>query len=112
MKLGVQTATTNYAPYATAHEKIAAHIQKTYDYGHDVAKSLPTGQLIDLDAEKPTRTVTTCTKTDGADLQPGLDIEFSTQMSAHIKQEQHLHSNLPKAFAYIMNDYCTEGRKT
>jgi len=33
-------------------------------------------------------------------------------MSAHVKREQHLHSNLPKAFAYVMNDYCTDGLKT
>jgi len=33
-------------------------------------------------------------------------------MSAHVKQEQHLHSNLPKAFAYSMNDYCTDSLKT
>ena len=33
-------------------------------------------------------------------------------MSAHVKHEQHLHSNLPKAFTYIMNDYCTDGLKT
>jgi len=28
MKFGVKTATTNYAPYATVHEKIATYIQK------------------------------------------------------------------------------------
>jgi len=33
-------------------------------------------------------------------------------MSAHVKREQHLHSNLPKAFAYIMNDYYTDRLKT
>jgi len=33
-------------------------------------------------------------------------------MSAHVKREQHLHSNLPKAFTYIMNDCCTDGLKT
>jgi len=33
-------------------------------------------------------------------------------MSAHVKREQHLHSNLPKAFAYVVNDYCTDGLKT
>jgi len=33
-------------------------------------------------------------------------------MSAHVKREQSLQSNLPKAFAYIMNDYCTDGLKT
>jgi len=32
-------------------------------------------------------------------------------MSAHVKREQHLHSNLPKAFAYIVNDCCTDGMK-
>jgi len=32
-------------------------------------------------------------------------------MSAHVKQEQYLHSNLPKAFGYFMNDYCTDGLK-
>jgi len=32
-------------------------------------------------------------------------------MSAHVKREQFFHSNLPKAFAYVMNDYCTDGLK-
>jgi len=33
-------------------------------------------------------------------------------MNAHVKREQSLQSNLPQAFAYIMNDYCTDGLKT
>ena len=32
-------------------------------------------------------------------------------MSAHVKREQFLHSNLPKAFAYVVNDYCIDGLK-
>jgi len=78
MKFGVNTATTNYAPYATIHEKIATYIQKNYDCGHDIAKSIRTGQLVDLDAEKPTRAIATCTKAEKAILQQGMDIEFST----------------------------------
>jgi len=62
MKFGVNTATTNYAPYATVHEKIATYIQKNYDCGHDVVKSIRTGQLVDLVAEKPTRAIATGTK--------------------------------------------------
>jgi len=85
MKFGVNTATTNYAPYATVHEKIATYIQKNYDCGHDVAKSIRTGQLVDLDSEKPTRAIATGTKAEKAILQPGMDIEFSTRMSAHVK---------------------------
>jgi len=56
--------------------------------------------------------VATGTKAEKALLQPGMDVEFCTQMSAHVKREQSLQSNLPKAFAYIMNDYCTDGLKT
>jgi len=112
MKFGVNTATTNYAPYGTVHEKIATHIQNNYNCGHDIAKSIRTGQLVDLDAEKPTRAIATGTKAEKAILQPGMDIEFSTRMSAHVKREQNLNSNLPKAFDYIMNDYCTNGLKT
>jgi len=112
MKFGVNTATTNCAPCATVHEKIATYIQKNYDCGHDIAKSIRTGQLIDLDAEKPIRTVATGDKKAERDLiQSGVDVEFSTRMSAHVKREQFLHSNLPQAFAYIMNDYCTDGLK-
>jgi len=86
MKFGVSTASTNYAPYAIIHEKIATYIQKNYDCGHDIAKSIPTGQLVDLDAEKPIRTLATGDKKAGRDLiQSGLDIEFSTRMSAHVK---------------------------
>ena len=113
MKFGVSTASTNYAPYATVHEKIATYIQKNYDCGHDIAKSIRTGQLVDLDAEKPIRTLATGDKKAKRNLiQSGLDMEVSTRMSAQVKREQHLHSNLPKAFAYIMNDYCTDGLKT
>jgi len=58
MKFVVSTASTNYAPYATVHEKIATYIQKNYDCGHDIAKSIRTGQLVDLNAEKPFRAET------------------------------------------------------
>jgi len=108
MNFGVNTATTNYGPYATIHEKIATYFQKNYDCGHDIAKSISTGQLIDLDAKKPIRTLATGDKKAKRDLiQSRLDIEFSTRMSAHVKQPQFLHSNLPNAFPYIMSDYCT-----
>ena len=96
MKFGVSTDSTNYAPSATVHEKIATHIQKHYDCGHDIAKSIRTGQLIDLDAKKPIRTLATSTTKAKQDLlQSGLDIEFSTRMTAHVKREQYLHSNSP-----------------
>jgi len=113
MKFGVNTATTNCAPHATVHEKIATHIQKNCDCGHDVAKSIRTGQLVDLNAEKPIRVLAAADKKPERDpIQSGLDVEFSTRMSAHVKREQHLHSNLPKAFAYVVNDCCTDGLKT
>jgi len=86
MKFGLNTATTNYTPYARVHEKVATYIQKYYDCGHDIAKSICTGQLVDLSAEKPTRTLATGdTKAAQALIQSGLDIEFSTRMSAHVK---------------------------
>jgi len=37
MKFGVNTATTNCAPYAAVHEKLATYIQKNYECGHDIA---------------------------------------------------------------------------
>jgi len=112
MKFGVNTATTNCAPHAAVHEKTATCIQKNHDCGHDIAKSICTGQLVDLGAEKPTRAIATGTKAEKAVLQPGMDVEFSTRMSAHVKREQHLHSNPPKAFACVMNDCCTDGPKS
>ena len=44
-EFGVNTATTNYAPCVAVHEKNATCIQKNYDCGHDIAKSIRTGQL-------------------------------------------------------------------
>jgi len=62
--------------------------------------------------KKPIRTLAAGDKKAERDLiQSGLDVEFSPRMSAHVKREQHLHSNLPKAFAYVMNDHCTNGLK-
>jgi len=78
MKFGVNTANTNFAPYATIHEKMTTYIQKNYDCGHDVAKSIRTGQLVDLDAKKPIRTLAAGDKKAKRKLiQYGLDIEFS-----------------------------------
>jgi len=114
MKFGGSTANANYAPYVTStvHEKIATYVQKNYDYGHDIAKSICTGQLVDLAAKKSTRAVATGTNAEKALLQPGMDVEFMAQMGAHVKREQSLQSNLPKAFAYIVNDHCNDGLKT
>jgi len=113
LKFGVNTSTTNYAPFATVQEKIATHIQKSYDSGHDLAKSIRTGTLFDLSSEKPIRQLANPNekKADRELIQSGFDIEFSNRMAAHIKRENFLKSNLPKAFAYIMNDYCTDGLK-
>jgi len=113
MKFGVNTATTNCAPCAAVHEKTATHIQKNCDCGHDIAKSICTGQLVDLDADKPIRnTAEGTTKAERELIQSGMDVEFGARISAHVKREQNLHSNLPKAFTYVTNDCCTDGLKT
>jgi len=91
MKFGVNTASTDCAPCANVHEKTATCIQKNCDCGHDIAKSICTGQLVDLSAKKPTRTLAAGDKKAKRDLiQSGLDIEFSARMSAHVKREQSL----------------------
>ena len=111
-KFGVSNNTTTYAPYATVVEKITQHIQSTYDYGIDTAKSIRNGTKIDLVAEKPICQIAEGTTEEKASLQPAYDIEFTQRMNECLKRERWLNSNLPKACACIFGSHVTDGLKS
>ena len=48
---------TNTATFASVSEHIADCIQKTYQNGHDIAKSLREGKVLDLTQDKPVRDI-------------------------------------------------------
>ena len=85
MKFGVQNSKDTYAPFATVVEKITEHVQKSYDYGYDIARSVRDGQVLDLSGEQPTRDLAIGTKAQKAALQPAMDIEFNLRLSKHLK---------------------------
>ncbi len=66
--------------YATTRDVIIQHIQKTYNTGQDVAKSLEDMQAVDLTAVEPTRIISG--ETDVAVKvvdQAGLDIKYQQE---------------------------------
>ena len=94
--------------FATVKEHAIQHIQRTFEYGHDMAKSLADEQLIDINSLKPTRAISTKTKEDEKKLdQDGLDIEYAELLRAWIDRDKALTTNITKAYSLLLTNYCT-----
>ena len=96
------------ATYHSTVEHICQKIQETFTNGYDIAKSLRDNEKVDLSLEEPTRAMaTTGTAEEKALIQSGLDIKYQAEITAHATRVQTLEANWRKAFALIMNVYCT-----
>jgi hypothetical protein len=47
------------ATQASTREKVVQHARENLKFGHDTAKSVMEGKVIDIVADKPTRTIST-----------------------------------------------------
>jgi len=61
--------------YESVKEHIVQYVQKTYRYGHDIARSLRDLREIDLDQEAPVRKISTKADNDKALEQEGMDMK-------------------------------------
>ena len=75
------------------------------------AKSIREGQFITI--QEPVRIVAT-TGTDEAKkiLQEGYDMKYQAEIAIYLKRVDMLKANATKAYAMIMDDYCTKAMKT
>ena len=104
---------SQYATYAKTVEHICQHVQKSFtNYGHDCAKSLRDMTKLDLSKEEPIRGLVP----EGSNAaeritqtihQNGLDIKYTAEYHTHTQRVQHLDANLAKAYAIILDTYCT-----
>jgi hypothetical protein len=93
--------------YSTVKDAIIQYIQKTFKDGDDVAQSLKEGKLIDLEAEKPVRGVSSSPVKSEATLeQTGLDILYQEELRGFFDRKNNLRTNMTKAYALIFTNYC------
>ncbi len=86
--------------------------RRQYQNGHDIAKSLRDGKLLDLTKDEPQRDI--ASDPDEAKqktLQDGLDLKYQARITLHTTREQVLKANCTKAYALIMDDYCTKAMR-
>ena len=103
---------TNTATFASVSEHIADRIQKTYQNGHDIAKSLRDGKLLDLTQDKPKQDIAThADEKTQKTMQDGFDLKYQALITLHTTRVQVLQANLAKAYALIMDDYCTKAMR-
>ncbi len=104
--------------YAMVKDAIEQHVQKTFRYGLDIAMSLRDMEKIDLTQFKPTRLEVpigenaTAKDIREAEMeQAGIDIEYQEELKIYLERRRVLDENLPKAYAMIFKDYCSEAIK-
>ena len=96
------------ATYATVKEHLAQNIQKTFRYGHLIAKSLEDGKKVDISGDKPTRQISELAKAAQVAEQKGFDIEYQERLSRYLDKEDALEQGMLRAYALIMSNYCTK----
>ena len=99
----------NYATYTNVKDRIINQIQKNYDYGHDTAVSLRNLEKLDLSSEEPTLKVSTSSDDATKDSEnAAFKVQYEIKMTAHIERENKLRDNLARAYALIIENYCTD----
>ena len=97
------------ATYAIVKKAVIKVIQKTYEGGINVAKSLKNMQLINLTAKEPTRDISAKTNdNDKAIEQAGLNIKYQEKLRRHLDREDELKARMNKAYALIFTNFCTK----
>jgi hypothetical protein len=98
-----------YATYATVKEAVVQYIQKTFKGGHDVAKSLKDGKVVDLTLHEPDPELSMENDaTKAAIEQAGMDIKYQEQLRRHLDRVDNLNQGLTKAYALIFSTYCVK----
>ena len=105
--------------YNRVKEHVINYIQREYDRGADIARSLEDLQLFDLNKVKPKRDQSTKIDAttgqltaDGKFEQETFDREFDEDNKIFRKRKDLLSSNLEKAYAYIFGQCCTSQMKS
>ena len=95
--------------YDNVKEHIVRYVQKTYKLGEDIAESLENEEMIDLTSKKPMRKISI--EKDAAVKkieQDGFDLDYQTDYRIYSERVVTLNSNTKKAFALIMENYCSK----
>ena len=119
-----QSQKGNYGTFNAVKEKKVIHIQKTYEFGRDIATAIRDGKTFDPTTKRPTRnmycitppaTETVEEKTNRllreSDGQKAFDIEYDSELKHYLKRKYSYEENEAMAFALIVNDYCTTAMK-
>jgi len=96
------------ATFDTIKQHIVQQVQRTYKNGIDIAQTLKTEVMVDLDVIEPVRKIST--KNDAVQRhaeQEGFDIKYKMSIGEHLKRVNQLEENLTKAYALIFSSYCS-----
>ena len=101
---------THVATYATTKDAIEQYIQKEWTKGgYDVAQSLRNLQEVDIDAERPSRSLSVATKQeDKVDEQAGIDIRYQEELRRHLDRAQAMKDGMKQAYLLIFSTYCSK----
>ena len=92
------------ATFEAVKEHILQYIQKTYEQGYEIAKSLREMKEKDFSKERPKRVTSEETDKDKRkEDQEGLDIFYKAEINEHIKRSNLYKDNMKKAYALIMS---------
>ena len=111
------TGRDKFATYATVTEAAIGQIQRTYDEPVDICKALTDMQHIDLNVDKPTRTLSALPAGDATEIaarqleQDGLDIEYKLLYQNWLACKKQYDTNQHKSYALIFEHYCTKVMK-
>ena len=100
---------TSGVAYATVKDVILQHIQTNFDGGHDIAKSLRDGQMIDISSSKPSRTISGETEEAARAIQQdGFNIQYELEYKEWMERRNKLKEGMFKAYSLILSEYCNK----
>ena len=93
----------SYATYASVKELIIQNIQKGWEGGFDIGKSLRDNVKVDLTTEAPTRSMSNKTDTTQASIeQEGYNIRYQEELRLYLEREDILKKGLKKHMLIYM----------
>jgi len=98
-----------YHTFATVKESLVQYVQRTFEQGFDVARSLEDEEVIDLDQYEPVLNTSSESNDKIREREDrAYELKFQDEIKRFNKRKEKLEENLKKAYSVIKKQYCSK----
>ena len=100
------------ATFEEIKHKICAAVHKDFEHGVDIARSIRSGTLVDLNEQMPRRRYSELEdQLARSREQADFDTDYTNQAKSYQRRRDALEFNLPRTFSMILDRFCDEGMR-